>query len=112
PASDRSTRIRTFGPFRLDPDSRSLTREGEPVSLTSGEFELLQVFLEHPRQLLHRDRLLARLKGYDRDPFDRSVDVRVTRLRKKIEPEPSEPVYIRTVWGKGYLFDPEGAAGS
>ena len=112
PASDRPTRIRTFGPFRLDPDSRSLTREGEPVSLTSGEFELLQVFLEHPRQLLHRDRLLARLKGYDRDPFDRSVDVRVTRLRKKIEPEPSEPVYIRTVWGKGYLFDPEGAAGS
>jgi DNA-binding response OmpR family regulator len=49
------------------------------------------------------------LKGYDRDPFDRSIDVRVTRLRRKIEANPAEPVYIRTIWGQGYLFSPKGA---
>jgi DNA-binding response OmpR family regulator len=50
------------------------------------------------------------LKGYERDPFDRSIDVRVTRLRKKLEDDPANPVYIRTVWGQGYLFSPKGKA--
>ena len=103
-------RIDRFGPFRLDRESRLLTRERQPVPLTSGEYDLLTVLLDHPRRVLSRDLLLERLKGYDRDPFDRSIDVRITRLRKKIEDDPSEPAYIRTVWGEGYLFDPEGGA--
>jgi len=68
---------------------------------------LLEILVQHPNHILSRDRLIDLLKGYDRSPFDRSVDVRVTRLRQKIEPEPKRPRYIRTVWGKGYLFTPD-----
>jgi len=63
----------------------------------------------HPNKVLDRDRLLDLLTGAERSPFDRSIDVRVTRLRGKIELNPSEPIYIRTIWGKGYMFCPEGA---
>jgi two-component system phosphate regulon response regulator OmpR len=59
--------------------------------------------------VLSRDTLIDMLKGYERDPYDRSVDTRVTRLRRKIEPHPGEPVYIRTVRGEGYLFNPRGS---
>ncbi len=108
--SDRH--IDHFGPFRLDRESHLLTRDGESIPLTSGEYDLLTVLLDHPRRVLSRDLLLERLKGYDRDPFDRSVDVRITRLRKKIEENPSNPTYIRTIWGEGYLFDPQGGGTS
>jgi two-component system phosphate regulon response regulator OmpR len=97
-----------FGPFRLDPASHVLTREGSEIPLTSGEFTLLRIFLEHPNQVLTRDHLITLVKGYERAPFDRSVDVRVTRLRRKIEPNPEAPVYLRTIWGEGYLFSPRG----
>ena len=70
---------------------------------------MLAVFVAHPGRVLSRDRLVDMLKGYDRDPFDRSVDSRVTRLRRKIEADPAHPVYLRTVWGEGYLFSPRGA---
>lgn len=99
-----------FGPFRLDLARRVLTREGSEISLTSGEFTLLRIFLEHPNQVLTRDHLITLVKGYERAPFDRSVDVRVTRLRRKIEPNPEAPVYLRTIWGEGYLFSPRGEA--
>ncbi|MEJ2439630.1 MAG: winged helix-turn-helix domain-containing protein, partial [Gammaproteobacteria bacterium] len=59
-------------------------------------------------QVLSRDRLIDLLKGYDRSPFDRSIDIRVTRLRRKIEDDPGKPQYLRTVWGEGYMFTPEG----
>jgi len=104
--------IRHFGPFLLDLQGHSLSRDGENIPLTSGEFDLLRVFVEHPRQVMNRDRLLELLKGYERTPFDRSVDVRVTRLRKKIEEDPATPIYIRTIWGEGYLFDPTGGKGA
>ncbi|MBK5967439.1 MULTISPECIES: response regulator [Thiorhodovibrio] len=100
----------SFGPYRLDIDMRQLTRDGEPISLTSGEFDLLCVFCEHPNRLLHRDQLLDLLKGYERNPFDRSIDVQVARLRAKIEPDKKNPRYIRTVWGRGYIFTPKGQA--
>ena len=58
--------------------------------------------------MLDRDRLLDLLKGYDRAPFDRSIDVQIARLRAKIEPDTKHPRYIRTVWGKGYMFTPQG----
>ena len=99
-----------FGPFRLDTAAQRLTRDGEPVDLTTGEFALLRIFLERPNRVLSRDTLVDLLKGYERDPFDRSVDVRVARLRSKVEQDSKEPRYIRTVWGQGYLFAPDGDA--
>ena len=97
-----------FGDFRLDTLSQQLTRAGQLVPLTSGEFDLLAVLVRYPNQVLNRDRILDLLTGAERSPFDRSIDVRVTRLRGKLEPDPAQPVYIRTVWGKGYMFCPEG----
>jgi DNA-binding response OmpR family regulator len=97
-----------FGPFVLDLAAQSLARDGEEIPLTHAEFALLKLFVEHPNRALSRDQIMDWLKGYDRDPFDRSIDVRVTRLRKKLEDDPANPVYIRTVWGQGYLFSPKG----
>jgi two-component system phosphate regulon response regulator OmpR len=97
----------TFGPYRLDIPGRRLTRDGEVVTLTGSEFDLLRIFVEHPNQMLHRDRLLDLLRGYERNPFDRSIDVQVARLRAKIEPNKKQPIYIRTVWGRGYMFTPQ-----
>jgi len=100
--------VLTFGPFRLHLNNHVLSRDGAEIPLTSSEFNLLRVLLEHANQVLSRDRLMSLLKGYERSPFDRSIDVRVTRLRRKIEPRPEAPVYLRTVWGEGYLFTPRG----
>ena len=100
----------TFGPFRLDLDAQRLTRDGAEVPLTSAEFALLRIFADNPNRVLNRDRLVDMIKGYERDPFDRSIDVRVARLRSKIEDDTREPRYIRTVWGEGYLFAPDGDA--
>ena len=96
-----------FSGFQLDIGTRRLLRDGKAVSLTSGEFDLLSVLVRHPNQVLHRDRILDLLTGAERSPFDRSIDVRITRLRSKIEPQPNSPTYIRTVWGKGYMFCPD-----
>ncbi len=98
--------VASFGPYRLELATHVLMREGREISLTSGEFNLLRIFLEHPNKVLTRDHLITLVKGYERAPFDRSVDVRVTRLRRKIEPNPEAPVYLRTIWGEGYLFSP------
>lgn len=97
-----------FGPFELDTAGHRLLREGQEVSVTSAEYALLAVFVKHPGRVLSRDTLIDLLKGYDRDPFDRSVDSRVTRLRRKIEADSASPLYIRTVRGEGYLFNPRG----
>jgi two-component system phosphate regulon response regulator OmpR len=98
-----------FGPYRLDVASHRLTRDGVEVKLSTAEFALLRILVEHPLRVMSRDTLIDMLKGYERDPYDRSVDTRVTRLRRKIEANPAEPVYIRTVRGEGYLFNPRGA---
>lgn len=97
-----------FGVFELDIAAYRLTRNGVPVALTSGEFDLLCVLTANPNKVLDRDRILDLLTGAERSPFDRSIDVRVTRLRGKIEPDPADPVYIKTIWGKGYMFCPDG----
>lgn len=112
PAEPGKRDTREFGPFLVDLNTRTVTRGNENIEVTSGEFALLQVFLDHPNRVLSRDSLMDMLKGYDRSPFDRSIDVKVARLRRKIEPVPANPAYIRTVWGEGYLFSPDGAAGS
>lgn len=97
-----------FGPFQLDCNSRILSKEGLEIALTAGEFNLLRIFVEHPNRVLNRDMLMDLMKGYERSPFDRSIDVRVTRLRRKIEVDPAAPEFVRTVWGEGYLFSPAG----
>jgi DNA-binding response OmpR family regulator len=99
-----------FGDFRFDNLKRALYRGDREVSLSRAEFDLLQIFVQHPNRVLSRDLIMDYLSGGERDPFDRSIDVRVTRLRHKIEDDPSEPKLIRTVWGVGYQFTPKGDA--
>jgi len=98
----------SFGGFTLDLLSHSLMQGHDPVELTPGDFALLEAFVARPNRVMSRDSLIERLKGYERSPYDRSIDVRVTRLRKKIEPQPEHPQFIRTIWGKGYMFTPQG----
>lgn len=93
-----------FGPFTLDTGSHALARDGAKIELTNAEYKLLCVFVENCNRVLNRDQLMDLLKRHDRTPYDRSIDVRVSRLRQKIETAPGEPQYIRTVWGEGYLF--------
>ncbi|MFA6121463.1 MAG: response regulator [Sideroxydans sp.] len=95
-----------FGPFLLNLESRDLHKNGVNIPLTAGEFNLLRIFVDHSNRVLSRDGIMDLLKGYERSPFDRSIDVRVTRLRRKIEEDASAPLYIRTIWGEGYLFVP------
>jgi DNA-binding response OmpR family regulator len=98
-----------FGPFCLDTGRRRLLRDGKEVTLTTGEYALLLALAERPNRVLGRDALLDIVRKERGDEvFDRSIDVRITRLRRKIEADPANPVYIRTVWGEGYVFTPEG----
>lgn len=103
------TTMITFGLYRLNLDAHTLMREKDSIELTTGEFTLLRILAQHPNKVLSRDALVSLVQGDERMPFDRSIDVRVTRLRRKIEPDPERPVYIRTVWGTGYLFVPGGS---
>jgi DNA-binding response OmpR family regulator len=97
-----------FGHFILDLAGKSLTTEaGEVVELTSMEFDLLKVFATHPNRVLSRDQLLDLAHGRGAEPFDRSIDIRVTRLRRKIEAVPDRAEIIKTVRGAGYLFAPD-----
>lgn len=105
---DHMTAMLRFGPFELDKTGRRLLREGSEIPLSSAEFDLLAVFVARPNRVLSRDTLIDLLKGYTRDPFDRSIDIRVARLRRKIEASATAPGYIRTVRGEGYLFNPRG----
>jgi len=98
----------TIGDFVFNTASRSLSRNGVPITITSGEFALLKVFVDHPRQPLSRDRLMQLARGRELDVFDRSIDVQVSRLRKLVEPDPSHPRYLQTMWGFGYVFIPDG----
>ena len=97
----------SFGPYRLDLATRTLTRGDTTIALTTGEFGLLKVLAMHPRQPLAREKLMLLARGRDHDVFDRAIDVQVSRLRKLIEPDPSAPRYIQTVWGFGYIFVPD-----
>ncbi len=97
-----------FGPWTVDHDRRVLIHEdGREERLTFGEYDLLHVFLEHPNRLLSRDQLLELSRNRELEPFDRSVDIQVSRLRRKIEPNPREPIFVLTVRGAGYRFSPK-----
>lgn len=98
-----------FGTKWLDFEARVLRdEEGIEHPLTTSEFNLLKAFAEHPRRVMTRERLLDLANARDPDAFDRAIDVRITRIRKKVEPDPNHPRIIRTVRGAGYVFSPEG----
>ncbi|MCP5159720.1 MAG: two-component system response regulator OmpR [Gammaproteobacteria bacterium] len=96
-----------FGRCELQLATRRLGRDGQELTLTSGEFALLKALVEHPRRPLTRDHLLDLARGRERNAFDRSVDVQISRLRRLVEPDPTQPRYIQTVWGVGYVFVPD-----
>ncbi|MCR8956615.1 response regulator transcription factor [Variovorax sp. S2] len=105
-AANPSERLR-FAGWQLDLAARSLTNpQGQNVSLTGGEFDLLCAFAHHPGRVLSRDFLLEQTRGREAAPFDRTIDVQVGRLRKKIEADPDDPQIIKSVRGAGYILVP------
>ena len=110
-APSTEMQIAEFGAFRLNLAARSLAKNGQDVALTTGEFALLKVLVQHPRTPLSRDKLMELARGREFGAFDRSIDVQVSRLRKLIEPDPSKPAFLQTVWGFGYVFIPDGKSG-
>jgi DNA-binding response OmpR family regulator len=105
--SAASRRVR-FGIGLLDLDScLLLDTDGKEIPITAMEFELLKVFATRPNRPLSRDQLLTLTQNRDWDPYDRSIDIRIARLRRKIEPDPGKPCYLKTVRGMGYMFVPE-----
>jgi two-component system phosphate regulon response regulator OmpR len=107
-ATERAAPARVaVGRCLLDTKAHQLfDREGGEIPLTTMEYDLLKVFLEHPNQVLSRDRLLTLTRNREWEPFDRSIDIRITRLRRKIEEDPEKPRAIRTVRGAGYMYVP------
>jgi two-component system, OmpR family, response regulator len=100
-----------FGTKWLDQDAQVLRdEEGHEHPLTASEYGLLKVFAANPRRVLSRDRLLELANARDAEAFDRAIDLRIMRIRRKIEPDPARPSVIRTVRGGGYLFSPTGEA--
>lgn len=97
----------SFGNWTLDRAARRLLREGEVVALTSGEFALLNALVANPQRPMKRERLLELTRGEESDSFDRAIDVQIHRLRRLIEPDPTHPRYLQTVWGIGYVFVPD-----
>ncbi|WP_081335118.1 two-component system response regulator OmpR [Burkholderia multivorans] len=109
-APSETTEVFEFGEFSLNLATRTLTKSGQEIPLTTGEFSVLKVFARHPRQPLSREKLMELARGREYEVFDRSLDVQISRLRKLIEPDPGSPRFIQTVWGLGYVFIPDGAA--
>ncbi len=96
-----------FDRWILDTGTRSLLRnDGVTLPLSTGEYDLLIAFVERPQRVLNRDQLLDLARGRSATGLDRSIDTQVSRLRKKLEPDPGEPQIIKTVWGGGYIFTP------
>lgn len=97
-----------FAGWIFDPSGRELLSEdGVAVALSTGEYNLLTTFVQHPGRVLSREQLLDLTRGRDTAPFDRSIDTQVSRLRRKVEADPKEPEIIKTVWGGGYVFTPK-----
>ena len=106
-APDDSRKPVKFGPFEISLATRTLTRNGKQLGLTTGEFAMLKTLVTHPRVPLSRDRLMELARGREYGVFDRSIVVQVSRLRRLLEEDPTHPRYIQTVWGVGYVFVPD-----
>jgi len=104
---DKAATEFAFGPYIFRPEQRSLFRKDQEVGISRAEYELLYVLVRHPGRVLSRDFIMENLSVNDHDHFDRCIDVRVTRLRHKIEEDSAHPRFILTVWGSGYQFSPE-----
>ena len=100
----------TFGDYQLFLATRELKKGDEVHMLTTGEFAVLKALVQHAREPLTRDKLMNLARGREWDALERSIDVQISRLRRLIEPDPSKPRYIQTVWGVGYVFVPDGNA--
>lgn len=108
-APENEAEIVRFGQIEVDLATRTLKRNDELQPLTTGEFAVLKVLLQHPSQPMSRDKLMTLARGREQGPFDRAIDVQVSRLRKLIEADPAQPRYLQTVWGFGYVFIPDGS---
>jgi two-component system OmpR family response regulator len=107
PPADRAPRRVRFGRCELDVASHQLfERGGQEIPITSMEFDLLRTFAEHPGKALSRDRILTLTRNREWDPYDRSIDIRIARVRRKVEADPQNPQVIRTVRGVGYMYVP------
>jgi two-component system OmpR family response regulator len=104
PAGPAGTERLRFADFLFDIDARRLFRDGTEVEISTGDFDLLSALVRHPQRLLSRDQLLDMTKGRSWEAFDRSIDVALSRLRRKIESDPSQPVLIKTVRNAGYML--------
>jgi two-component system phosphate regulon response regulator OmpR len=98
----------SFGDYSLSLATREFRKGDQVHMLTTGEFAVLKALVEHAREPLTRDKLMNLARGREWDALERSIDVQVSRLRRMIEPDPSKPRYIQTVWGVGYVFVPDG----
>ena len=104
-SADGTETLVRFGRCLLNLDAHKLfDGEGAEIQITSMEYDLLKVFAEHPNRVLNRDQLLEYAHNRDWEPFDRSIDIRIMRLRRKIEEDPGKPQIIKTVRGVGYMF--------
>jgi two-component system phosphate regulon response regulator OmpR len=99
----------SFGEYELSLATRELKKGEEVHMLTTGEFAVLKALVQHAREPLTRDKLMNLARGREWDALERSIDVQISRLRRLIEPDPSKPRYIQTVWGVGYVFVPDGS---
>ena len=105
PEPERAAQGLCFAGWRLDTQSRRLfARDGTEIPLTTGEYYLLHVFVDNPNKVLSRDQLLQATRNRDAAPFDRAIDMQITRLRRKIEQDADKPVLIKAVRGAGYIF--------
>ena len=109
-APSAEPKVVEFGPYALHLATRALTRNGNPVPLTTAEFALLKTLALHPREPMSRDKLMDMARGREHESYDRSIDVQVSRLRRLLGDDPQQPRFIQTVWGLGYVFTPDGVA--
>jgi two-component system OmpR family response regulator len=104
---NKTLKLFRFGAWALNTEKRSLVRrDGVVVPLSTGEYDLLLAMVERPQRVLSREQLLDLARGRAANAFDRSIDTQISRLRKKIERDPTAPEIIKTVWGGGYMFTP------
>ncbi|MFT5713296.1 MAG: two-component system phosphate regulon response regulator OmpR [Glaciecola sp.] len=108
-APSQSEQIVSFGSYKLNLATREMSDDDKPLTLTSGEFAVLKALVSHAREPLSRDKLMNLARGRDYSALERSIDVQVSRLRRMLEEDPTNPRYIQTVWGLGYVFVPDGA---
>jgi len=107
PSTESSEKPLEFPHLHIDPLRRAVLLDGQMVTLTAREFDLLWLFARHPQQVFTREQLLNQVWGYEFYGDESTVTVHIRRLREKIEPDPAQPTYIQTVWGVGYKFEPE-----